>query len=230
MNKVKNLSCYIRTQDEERMIGDVLNQVLKLTDDIVIVDSGSTDRTREIVESKGALFISQPWLGNGYQKLVGEQACKHDWVLDLDADELLSDELVIEIQKTFEDEPNPLQVFSLPLITVPPYGEIWHKTNVDPRNKLYNRKTYSMPKHKAWDQLELDNGVKVFSLSGALYHYSFPNIAHMIAKINKGSSSRANNAKLKPFPLVVTRILFKPQIILRKRVCWWLKWVILGWP
>lgn len=216
MNKVKNLSCYIRTQDEERMIGDVLNQVLKLTDDIVIVDSGSTDRTREVVESKGALFISQPWLGNGYQKLVGEHACKNDWVLDLDADELLSDELVIEIQKVFDDEPNPLHVFSMPLITVPPYGEIWHKTNVDPRNKLYNRTAYSMPKHKAWDQLELDNSVKVFSLSGALYHYSFPNVAHMIAKINKGSSSRANNAKLKPFPLVVTRILFAIPIYFLK--------------
>ena len=216
MSTIPTLSCYIRTQDEARMIGRVLDQVLKLTDDIVIVDSGSTDDTQKIVESKGAKFISQAWLGNGLQKLRGEKACSRDWVLDLDADELLSDELVDEIRKALLENPSPNLVFSLPLITVPPYGDIWHKINVDPRNKLYNRTVYSMPEHKAWDQLEPEKITSIKPLKGALYHYSFPNVAHMIAKINKGSTSRANNAKLKPYPQVVLRVLFAVPVYFLK--------------
>ena len=214
-NRLK-LSCYIRTCNEERMIGLVLDQVLKLTDDIVVVDSGSTDKTQEIAEAKGAIFISQPWQGWGLQKLVGEKACKHDWILDIDADELPSDELVEEIREVLLAEPDKRTVFSLRLITVPPYGDIWHKINVDPRNKLYSRVHYSMPADTAWDQLDKKKIFKVVELKAPLYHFSFPNVDHMIAKLNSSSSSFARAGKLRPYPYVITRILFAIPIYFLK--------------
>ena len=189
------------------MIGTVLDQVLKLTKDIVIIDSGSNDQTQQIVEEKGARFIRQDWLGWGYQKRIGEQHSSNEWILDLDADELLSDDLINEIHMVLSGNPDPAQVYSLRLVTVPPFGDIWHNINVDPRNKLYNKTVYRMPEHKAWDQLDKAKIQHLTELKGALYHYSFPNVEHMISKLNSSSSSFASTAKLKPLPVVVIRII-----------------------
>lgn len=204
---MENISCYIRTQNEERMIGRVLEKVRLLTDDIHIIDSGSTDKTIEIAESFGAQVIRQSWLGNGKQKRLVEQACKYEWVLDLDADELPSDDLISSIKQLLADSPNKKTVYAIPLITMPPHGNPWYKINVDWRNKLYNKQSYRMPDHAAWDQLELPKKTKVVKLDGSLYHYSFPNIEHMVTKLNIGSGRRAKNTKLKPYPWVVTRVL-----------------------
>ena len=200
------ISCYIRTQDEERMIGHVLEAASKVCNELIIVDSGSTDKTIEIAKSYGAKIIHQPWLGNGCQKRVGEKACTNDWVLDLDADEILDTTSIHSIKSAFESMPNATEVFSLTLVTVPPYGEVWHKTNLDPRNKLYNKTIYQQPDHKAWDQLELPSDARVTPLSGGLLHYSFKGVEHMMNKSNKGSTSRAVNGKLKPKTLVIARI------------------------
>lgn len=62
-------------------------------DDIVVVDSGSTDGTVELAEARGARVVQQDWLGFGPQKQFAVEAAKHDWVLCLDADERVSPEL-----------------------------------------------------------------------------------------------------------------------------------------
>jgi len=212
----RQLSCYVRTKNEERMIGNVLDQVKKLTDNIVVVDSGSSDKTEDIVRSKGAVFLSQEWLGWGYQKLVGQNACSTDWVLDLDADEVLSDELIEEITELFRTDPDKETVFSLELITVPPYGEYWYKSNVVRRDRIYNRNYYSAPKHEAWDQLPKDQIKKRVQLKGPLFHFSFPSAEHMIGKYNSTSSKFAQTAKLKPEMNLRIRILLAIPIYFSK--------------
>lgn len=197
MTSHQKLSCFVRTKNEQRLIGKVLDQVKKLTDNIVVVDSGSTDKTEEIVRSKGAVFLSQEWLGWGYQKLIGQNACATDWVLDLDADEVLSDELVSEISELFKTEPDRQSVFSLRLVTVPPYGKSWDKSNVVRRDRIYNRSVYSVPEHAAWDQLPKQKIKKRIKLNAPLLHYSFPSAEHMIQKYNATSSKFAKTAKLK---------------------------------
>lgn len=216
MTSRQQLSCYLRTKNEERMIGAVLDQIKKLTDNIVVVDSGSTDRTEEIVRSKGALFISQDWLGWGYQKLVGQNACSTDWVLDLDADEILSDELVSEISELFETEPDEETVFSLKLITVPPYGKYWYKSNVVRRDRIYKRTIYSAPNHAAWDQLPKDKIKKRVQLQSPLFHFSFPSAEHMIGKYNSTSSKFAKTAKLKSEMNLCIRIVLAIPIYFAK--------------
>lgn len=91
------VSLVIVAQDEERTIGRVIDAAKSLVDEIIVVDSGSTDRTKEIAQEKGAIVQHQDWLGFAKQKNFAIDLAKSDWVLSLDADEILSDGLVAEI-------------------------------------------------------------------------------------------------------------------------------------
>ena len=94
-----SLGVVIIAQDEERTIGDVLDAVRELADEIVLVDSGSTDRTLEIAASRGARVVHQPWLGYAAQKNFALSLAGSEWILSLDADEILTPDLVAEIKQ-----------------------------------------------------------------------------------------------------------------------------------
>ena len=95
------VSCYIRTLNEERLLGKVIAAVREVVDEVVVVDSGSTDATVAIAEAAGARVVHQAWLGNGCQKRFAEDRCRHDFLLDLDADEVVSAELGAAIRALF---------------------------------------------------------------------------------------------------------------------------------
>ena len=90
------LSVTIVTLNEEKNLTRALESV-KWADDILVVDSGSTDATVSIAAAYGARVVKQKWLGYGAQKNFAQNLAKHDWVLNLDADEEVSPELVKEI-------------------------------------------------------------------------------------------------------------------------------------
>ena len=117
------ISCYIRTLNEERMIGDVISSAKKICSEVVIIDSLSIDKTKSIALSLGASVYEQPWLGWGNQKRVGEERTKNNWVLDIDADELVTDELANEIRMHFKNGEPDCDGFLTPIITVPPFGK-----------------------------------------------------------------------------------------------------------
>jgi glycosyltransferase involved in cell wall biosynthesis len=87
------LSVVIITFNEERNIDRCLNSVKDVADDIVVVDSFSTDRTEEICRRYGVNFIQRKWEGYSAAKNFGNSQAKYDWILSLDADEALSNEL-----------------------------------------------------------------------------------------------------------------------------------------
>ena len=90
------ISATIITFNEERNIARAIES-LRSTDEILVVDSGSTDRTVEIAEKLGARVIEQPWLGYAGQKNYAAEHASYDWILSLDADESLSEALEAEI-------------------------------------------------------------------------------------------------------------------------------------
>ncbi|MBD3830925.1 MAG: glycosyltransferase family 2 protein, partial [Arcobacter sp.] len=87
MNKIK-ASAYIICQNEEKHIQRVLESV-KDFDEIIIVDSGSTDKTLEIAKEYTDKIYHQEWLGYSGQKEYAKNLCTNEWVLNLDADEEL---------------------------------------------------------------------------------------------------------------------------------------------
>jgi glycosyltransferase involved in cell wall biosynthesis len=92
------LSAVLIAQNEEKTIGDALASVA-FCDEVLVVDSGSTDRTREIAEATGArVIVNAPWPGFVAQRDFATRAARHDWVLALDADERVGEPLRKEIQ------------------------------------------------------------------------------------------------------------------------------------
>lgn len=83
------ISGLVITYNEEKMIGKCIDALFQVCDEVIIVDSMSSDKTVEIAKAKGAIVISQPFLGDGPQRTHGLPHCKNDWILNLDADEFL---------------------------------------------------------------------------------------------------------------------------------------------
>ena len=83
------ISGLVITFNEEKMIGKCIDALFKVCNEVIIVDSLSSDNTVQIAESKGAKVISQQFLGDGPQRTHGLPYCKNDWILNLDADEFL---------------------------------------------------------------------------------------------------------------------------------------------
>lgn len=202
------ISAYIRALNEERMIGDVIRAALQVAQEVVVIDSGSTDRTIAIAEEAGARVIAHEWLGNGHQKRLGEDACAHDWLLDLDADEIVTPELAAEIAALFSGGEPARRIYQTPLALAPPVGKPWRAFGLQMRRKLYNRKAARAPAHDAWDQFETPAGEAVGVLKEPILHYAFTGAEQFMAKLNRNSSVRARALKLKPRPYLALRILF----------------------
>ncbi|MCP4893361.1 MAG: glycosyltransferase family 2 protein, partial [Actinomycetales bacterium] len=98
------LDVLIITQNEEANIGRCLKALTGWTRRIFVIDSGSTDRTREIVESHGAEFVHHDWAGYAAQKnwALDNLALEADWTLIIDADEIVTPELRAEIMKVLD--------------------------------------------------------------------------------------------------------------------------------
>jgi len=86
--------------NEEWIIARTFNAVKDIADEMILVDSGSTDQTREIAASIGVMvYIEEPYKGCGLQKNAAIEKCTGDWILFLDADEVVSEELKKEIKR-----------------------------------------------------------------------------------------------------------------------------------
>ncbi|WP_417445628.1 glycosyltransferase family 2 protein [Kangiella sp.] len=97
------VSVFIITQNEEQHIENVIKSCQQF-DEIIVVDSGSTDTTKQIAESLGAKVIHNDWPGYAKQKQYAMSLCKHDWVLNLDADEELTAEFIHEIKNFIQQD------------------------------------------------------------------------------------------------------------------------------
>lgn len=202
------VSCYVRTLNEERNIGRCIRSALLVAREVVVIDSGSTDRTVEIALESGARVIHQPWLGSGLQKRVGEEACTYDWLLDLDADEAATPELAAEVAELFRDGDPSLSVYSIPMVVVSPLGQRFDRAGVVRTRKFYDRRVVRQPAHRAWDQFRLPEGVVVGKLKGPIDHFLYSDFGWLLAKQNRASSSRAKDTALPSGWSIRTRILF----------------------
>jgi len=206
------ITCYIRAKNEARMIARVIAAALQVVDEVVVIDSGSADATIDIAHAAGARVIRADWLGGGKQKRIGEDAAKHNWLLDLDADEIVTPELAAEIRSLFVDGEPPYPIYDTPSATIPPIGPPWLTFNLADRRKLYDRRVVRQPDHANWDQFKAPPGIRVGRLSAPLHHFSFEDLAQLEDKFNRNSSGRARDTELRPFWMVALRMLFAKPI------------------
>ena len=172
MQPVKISLCLI-TKDEGENLARCLRSCSGLTDEIVIVDSGSVDNTEQIAREFGARFIHQDWLGYVGQKNKALALAQHEWVLSLDGDEELSDELRVELYGIKQSTPPPeISGFSMPRCVL--YDGRWIRHGdwyPDRLTRLFRRKSVRFAGGRVHERLEISGFVK--PLRGDLNHYSF---------------------------------------------------------
>ena len=169
---MEKLSVYIVTLNEEERLPRTLKAAQKVADEIIVVDSGSTDKTCEIAESYGAKVIFHQWKNISSQKKYAEEQCSHNFVLSLDADEVLSDKLIEEILQVKEHR--MADAYKIKIADMMPGDKKpsrFAKTyNLE---RLYDKTKSSMPDDLTHDRIVLGQGVKVAQLKSLVYHYSY---------------------------------------------------------
>jgi glycosyltransferase involved in cell wall biosynthesis len=184
------ISAFIITRDEAARIGRTLTALQDLTDDIVVVDSGSTDATVAIAESLGARVLHREWDGYGPQKRFAEQQCRKDWVLNVDADEVVTPALLSEIRELMADNPPP-GAYKIRILTVYPgdFGPRPWPRDVN-AVRLYHRAVGSYRDHPSYDRVEVPD-LDPAQLDAPLWHYPIVDWASHTDKLNRFSSFQA---------------------------------------
>jgi glycosyltransferase involved in cell wall biosynthesis len=192
------LSVAIAAMDEEANIARTLASV-RWADEIVLVDSGSKDRTCDIAHEFGARVISEPWRGYVAQKQYAIDLCTKDWVLLLDADEEVSPGLAEEIRAVLAD-PNALNGYWTPRKNL--FLGRWIKHGgfyPDPKLRLFRRATAVVAGFDPHDRIDLKAGVdpRTGRFQNALIHYTYPTLTYYIGHMNRYSSLGAELAVAK---------------------------------
>jgi len=176
----KNITANIITLNEEKNIEAVIKSVQKVCKEVLVIDSESSDKTREIAESLGAKVIVQPYLGDGPQKAFGAPLAKYDWVLSIDADERLDENALEEIQKLDLDNTS-YDAFSFARKTYigKAYIKLWYPDRV---TRLYNRTKCGYTTQGGHAKVDTQN---VKDLDADMLHYSYTDYAQMIKVSHK---------------------------------------------
>lgn len=192
-----DLSVAIVCKDNQQTIGRTLESVRGLAAEIVAVDSGSADRTIEILESHGARVIRQAWLGHVRTKQMALEACAGGWVLCLDSDESLQPELRTSIERALrrpeaQDARSGLNGFVVNRKTHYRGRQLNHVWQPEPRLRLVRRACARWGGLDPHDKLELIQG-RSEMLTGDLRHDSFATFAEHLRKQWSHASTMARS-------------------------------------
>ena len=180
MNKACSLSVIIVAQDEEDRIDNCLKSVAPIADEIIVLDSGSRDRTMEIAKRYTALVYATDWPGFGPQKQRALEKARCDWVLSIDADEALTAELRQEIQVRLRTNPSEV-AFCLPwAVTV--FGKrLDYGRSARAPLRLFRREGARFSDDQVHEKVILPPG-KIGKLRGRLLHHTHRDFGHYLNK------------------------------------------------
>ena len=180
-----HLSVVIITYNEEKNIGRCLESVKDVADEIIVVDSISTDGTKAICASYGVKFIEQPFLGYIEQKNFAMNCATHDYALSLDADECLSDELKKSI---LIEKQNGLTSDCYRMNRLSSFCGQWIKHGTwypDRKVRLINRKKGKWGGVNPHDKIIMNEGARLKQLKGDILHYTYETIEQIMEQTNK---------------------------------------------
>jgi len=167
------ISAVVIAKNEEKNIGNCVQALSKVSDDVIVLDSGSIDKTIEIAESFGARVISVQWAGYGPTKNLAKDFSKYKWILSIDADEVLSDELIEEINTLGL---NPKNIYAINILTNYCGSWIYHSGWYPSyKKRLYHTDFVEWDKREVHENLTWeDSDVRVLRMKNKLLHYSYP--------------------------------------------------------
>jgi len=191
------LSATLITLNEERRLPRALASLSEIADEILVVDSGSADRTREIAAQHGARVISHPWEGYSRQKNFAASQAKFDWILSLDADEVVTPELAAELREIKERGPesgNEAAVgFRMPRL--PWYRGRWIRHSgwyPDHKLRLYDRRRARWVGDYVHESVQADGPVR--TLRGDLHHFTCDSLDDHFRTVDRYTTLAAQEA------------------------------------
>ena len=202
------LSVAIITLNAATQLADCLQSV-RFADEIVVVDSGSTDGTQALAASFGARVIQQDWLGFGPQKQLAVEAAKHDWVLCLDADERLSPALQASIEMALKTPSTATFRFARCNRFLGRYlkhGEGYPDWSL----RLFDRRQARWSNDAVHEKVLTES--RIDELSGDLLHDSAESLASYLSKQNRYTSLAAEMALASGKRASFGRIALSPLI------------------
>lgn len=184
------ISAFLITLNEAAHIEEVLTSLQRF-EEIILVDSGSTDGTPEIAAKMGAKVFHQDWLGFAKQKAYAMSLCQHDWVLNVDGDEVLSDAFVTDI-KTKVSQADAKTAFRVAFDDL-----FWGRAMSTYSKKrtivrLYHRDWIRFPEDRfVHENVVLQPGTREQRMPGLIKHYGYDTTEGLMHKQNTYSSLKA---------------------------------------
>ena len=174
------ITANIITLNEEKNIKEVILNVQQICDEVIVIDSLSSDKTCEIAQSLGAIVIKQAYLGDGPQKAFVAPFASNNWILSIDADERLDND-AIEAIKKLDLEKTSYDAYSFARKTYVGKNliKLWYPDRVA---RLYNKTTCGYSTKKGHARVESNN---VYDLQAHMLHYSYDDYVHMIRTSEK---------------------------------------------
>jgi len=174
------ISVAVITLNEEKNLSRCLESVRGLASEIVVIDSGSTDRTREIAAQFGAVFEFHPWQGHIAQKNIALRRCTQPWALCLDADEALSPELAAAVKNLFAKGEPREHGFVMNRLNFYIGQWIRHAWHPEWRLRLARRSAAKWGGLDPHDKLEVAGATR--RLEGDLLHWPFNSVREHLEK------------------------------------------------
>lgn len=200
------VSCFIIAVNEADRIARTIASVKPIAAEIVVIDSGSTDDTVAVAKAAGARVIFNAWPGFGQQKRFGEDQCANDWILNIDADEVVTPELADEMRALFADgKLPPLAVYGMRDDIVYPG---WSRPRPFARDhyffRLYDRRRCRFKNSTLFDSVD-PGGETTGHLKGRLHHYTVRSLDDLRRKCDARASYNALHSQPKPLPVLLIR-------------------------
>jgi glycosyltransferase involved in cell wall biosynthesis len=195
------ISACIISFNEERKIEDCLKSLQPVVDEIILVDSLSTDDTLKIAEKYTDKIFHQKFLGHIEQKNLAVEKASNDWILSLDCDERLSEELqqsILEIKDRLEQA----DAYRMPRKTFYIYRWLNHCWYPDLKTRLFNRKSSHWGGTNPHDHI-VTQGKNIIRLKGDIYHYSFDSISDHLKTIDSFTEIGADELVRKNKPVSI---------------------------
>ena len=205
----EHLSACIIAMDEADRIGACIES-LSFCDEVIVVDSHSSDATREVAVSLGARVIERDWEGFTKQKQFAVEAATHDWVLCLDADERVSPELEVELRALKESG------FAGPGYTMPRLTQwegMWIRRGTwypDRQLRVFDRRRGSWQGGAVHEKVVLDGPTA--ELTGDLLHESYRDLDEHLGTIGKYTKLGAENLAAKGRRASITDLWVRPLV------------------
>ena len=213
------ISVCIIGYNEEKKIQDCLKSILLIADEIIYVDSGSTDKTIEIVKRYTEKIYFHKFINYVDQKNFAIHKARNDWILSLDCDERLSQKAIQAIQKEWKSESyKDLKAFSFRRLTYYIYRWIRHSGWYPDRNvRLFDKRKCQWGGTYIHEYVDCKN-LKIKKIDADILHYSFDSISDHLKKIEKFSSYAAEEAFKKGRKSGPFTIIFRSLIVGIKKI------------